>query len=554
MRWAVGGLVVCAACTVPAPPPPGSAQFAIPAHDVLVLAVGEQARYDALWFDRDGVPLTAPRPTWRASKPGSVTVDDRGRIAAVAPGDTHVEAIDGMARATTLVRVVSQADTGAVVDVASTVRHQVVNGWEAVAGIGEADCHPDAVARYRDEVLRRAVEELGITRLRIALRSGTESRHDPWPDYRAGRMRYAEWRATWMVATNDNADPFVADPDGFQWGWFDTQIETMVLPMRVHLARRGERLYVNLNYVDFFLTRGVKPFAQMREADEYAELVLVTFQHMQERFGFVPDAVELNLEPENTTYTGAEMGRALVATERRLAAAGFHPEFIGPSTTRAANAIPWHNAMLAVPGARGLLREFSYHTYTGVSTATRQAIRIRGLRDSMRTSMLEHIGAGFDGLYEDLTVAHVSAWEQFTLAYCGMRSQPGNGGVYYQVDQSDPQAPRVNMTYEARLLRQVFAWVRPGAVRVAAVSQDPAVRVLAFVDEGGRETVVLRSREDRAVRVRGLSPGRYVVNYSERTGRVSVDGDPMVVGDDGVGWVRLPGDVALTVQRREVEP
>ncbi|MBL8962169.1 MAG: hypothetical protein JNJ98_20065 [Gemmatimonadetes bacterium] len=275
---------------------------------------------------------------------------------------------------------------------------------------------------------------------------------------------------------------------------------------------------------------------------------------MQERFGFVPDAVELNLEPENSAYTGADMGRALVATQRRLAAAGFHPEFIGPSTTRAANALPWHDAMLSIPGARGLLDELSYHTYTGVSTPTRQAIRIRAQRDSLRVSMLEHIGAGFDGLYQDLTVAHVSAWEQFTLAYCGRRSQPGSGGVYYQVDQSNPQQPRVNITYEARLLRQVFAWVRPGAVRIGAVSQDTGVRVLAFVDTAGRETVVLRARQPREVRVRGLSPGRYVANYSERTGRVAVDAEPMIVGVDGEGRVRLPGDVALTVQRREVVP
>ena len=554
MRGAAGALIALAACTAPAPAPPGSARFAVATHDVLVLAVGDEAHHDALWFDRAGVPLTAPRPTWRSSNSEIVRVDDRGRIAALAPGEARVEAIHDEALATTFVRVVRQADTGAVVDVAPTVRHQVINGWEAVAGIGEADCHPDAVARYRDDVLHRAVDELGITRLRIALRSGTETRHDHWPDFRAGRLRYAQWRATWMVATNDNADPFVADPDGFQWGWFDSQVETIVLPMRDRLARRGERLFVNLNYVDFFLTQGVKPFAQMREAEEYAELVLVTFQHMQQRFGFVPDAVELNLEPENTTYTGADMGRALVATQRRLAAAGFHPEFIGPSTTRAANAIPWHDAMLAIPGAGGLLREFSYHTYTGVSTPTRQAIRIRALRDSMRVSMLEHIGSGFDGLYEDLTVAHASAWEQFTLAYCGMRSQPGNGGVYYQVDQSNPEAPRVNITYEARLLRQVFAWVRPGAVRIGAASQDTAVRVLAFIDQAGRETVVLRTRQAREVRVRGLSPGRYMVNYSERTGRVAVDADPMVVGADGEGRVRLPGDVALTLQRREVAP
>lgn len=546
-RWPA--IVLLAACTTAAPAPPGAATFGVPRRDVVVLAPGDQTLLDVRWYDRNGVSLASRQPTY-SSNGAAVVIRPDGRITAVAPGDALIEAVLDGARTTTAVRVRAGTYSESAIDIFPRVRHQAIQGWEATAGYGDGECHPEAVARYRGEVLRRAVEELGITRLRIALRSGTEVRRDPWPDFVAGRLSFAQWRATWMEATNDNADPHVADPDGFQWGWFDHQVETMVLPLRAHLAKRGEHLYLNLNFVDFFLTRGEKPFAQMRDAEEYAELVQVAFRHMQDRFGFVPDAVELILEPENTVYSAPELGRALVATQRRLAADGFHPEFIGPSTTRAANAVPWHDAMVAVPGAAGLLREFAYHTYSGVSTPTREAIHIRALRDGMRVGMLERIGAGFDGLYEDLTVAHASAWQQFTLAYCGRRSQPENSGVYYQVDQSNPQAPQVTITYEARLMAQVFAWVRPGAVRIGAVSGDPEVRVLAFVDSARRETVVLRTRLPREVQLWGLTPGRYVVSFSERQGRVGVRGGTTTVDPDGRTRIRVPADVALTLQRQ----
>ena len=540
-------LAALAGCTTAPPASVGPASFAMAVQDVAVLGVGDQMRAEATWYDSSGVALTTPRATFVSSDPRVVSVDAKGQVTALATGEATVVASVDDARFTFHVRVPSAPTTDAVVDLFPAARYQVITGWEAAAGTGEADCNRTAVAKYQPEVTRRAIEELGITRLRLALRSGTESRVDLWADYRAGRMDYAHWRATWMVATNDDADPAHIDSAGFQWGYFDAHLEAIVLPMREALARRGERLEVNLNYVDFFLTRGEKAFAQMKDPEEYAELILAAFLHMQGKYGFVPDAVELNLEPENTAYSAIDMGRALVATARRLRAAGFAPRFVGPSSTRAANAVQHYDAMIAVPGARGLLSELAYHTYTGVSDATRQAIRLRALRDQIHTAMLEHIGAGFDGLYADLTMANVSAWEQFTLAYCGRRDRPENGGVYYQVNQSDSLAPRVNLTNESKLLRQVFAFVRPGAVRIGATSAHPDVRPLAFTDTLGGTVVVLRSTARLSMHVRGLPPGNYGVNYSTRADTFNVELPPVVVDASSEAVIPPLGDVAVTL-------
>ena len=354
-----------------------------------------------------------------------------------------------------------------------------------------------------------------------------------------------------FVATNDNADPHVADPTKFQWGYFDRVVDTVIVPVRQALARRGESLYVNLNFVDFFLGAGRKAFPQMKSPEEYAELIRAVFDHMQEKYGFTPDGVELLLEPENSAYTPADVGASLVAVARRLREGGYTPDFIGPSTTKTGNAPAWWDAVNAVPGARGLLTEFAYHKYGGLSRPALRAILMRARRDGVPTGMLEHIGSGFDGLYEDLTVANVSTWEQFTLGYCGMRDNPDNDGVYYQVNQTNPAAPRINITTESRLMRQVFNYVRPGAVRIGAASSHDALRALAFRRPTGGVIVVARGVTKGRFIVRGLPAGAYGVNYSTKKGRYNVDLPDVLVNEGVPLSLELPGDAALTIYARQ---
>jgi hypothetical protein len=169
--------------------------------------------------------------------------------------------------------------------------------------------------------------------------------------------------------------------------------------------------------------------------------------------------------------------------------------------------------MLQVPGVAGLISELTYHRYVGVSDAALQAIGARVQRDGVKSSMLEHIGSGFDDLYQDLTVANVSAWEQFTLAFCGNRDNLDNNGVYYQINQTNPSSPKVNITNHAKLLRQVFAYVRAGAVRIGATSGGracanawaPGVRILrAFAQSGLDEVLFARCTDVRLVELPNL--------------------------------------------------
>jgi hypothetical protein len=166
--------------------------------------------------------------------------------------------------------------------------------------------------------------------------------------------------------------------------------------------------------------------------------------------------------------------------------------------------------------------------------------------------MLEHIGSGFDDLYKDLTVANVSAWEQFTLAFCGNRDNPDNNGVYYQINQTNPSSPKVNITNHAKLLRQVFAYVRAGAVRIGATSGNAATLLpLAFRNTNGRQVVVVRAMAGASFSVRGLPAGRYGINYSTTAGNEwNISLADQTIGGGGTIQAAIPRDGVITIYGR----
>jgi hypothetical protein len=539
-------------CTSPESQPPaaGPATFGLESPEVAVLTVGDGLTSQPTFYDSTGTAITSGTPAFESSDARVATVDARGRVQAVAPGEVAIRATRERAAVSTHLRVVASEIEGPVIDVFPTASFQVMTGWEASGQLGEIDCDPKAYEIYKDTLVKRVVNELGITRLRLSARSGTESRADTWIAFRAGRMNYPTWRRTWFVSENDNDDPRLVNPAGFQWGFFDYKLDAAVAPIRKLLEARGEKLYINLNFVDFYLGAGSKAFPVMKDPEEYAEFITEIFNHMKARVGYVPDGVELNLEPEHTPYTGEDMGRALVAVARRLKEAGYTPEFLGPSNTKASNVPLFYDAMMRVPGARGLIAEIAYHKYSGVSNATLRAILVRARRDGTKTAMLEHIGSGFDGLYEDLTIAQASSWEQFTLAYCGRNANPDNAGVFYHVNLADSANPSVGLTREGRLLRQVFVYARPGAVRLGAMANNEAIQPLAFRNANGKVVAVARTRAAGAFTVRGLPAGTYGVNYSTRLGRYNIDVPDVTVSDGGVATVKMPAAGAFTLYAR----
>ena len=414
----------------------------------------------------------------------------------------------------------------AVITIDTATRFQRMSGWEANAQSGEAE--PGFVG-WQAELMDLAANDLGINRIRVELRSGAEHGVDYYARFRAGTMTEAAWEAVRYAWANDNGDPTTINPDGFQWTALDEHIEATVVPLRARLAARGETLYLNLNYVSFGTSTA------HHDPAEYAELMLAAFQHMQRRYGFVPDAIEVLLEPENTAWRAPRIGEAIAAAGARLAAAGFRPDFIAPSVMDMANAVPFLDEIVKVPGALTYLKEIAYHRYGGVSDANLAAIHDRAAQYGLRTSMLEHIGSDAEDLYKDLTIAQVSAWQQYTLAY----PTTDNGAQYYYIKNGRPVAGQ-----RTEALRQYFRHVRAGAYRLGAVSDTPRVRPVAFTNPDGRAVVVLHLERREVITLKGLPPGRYfVVAVPATAGLVYATEIP--AGGDFVFEMGLPSVVTI---------
>jgi hypothetical protein len=404
------------------------------------------------------------------------------------------------------------------VTVIPSTTHQTMRGWE-VMGEGSIIVSWPRFLTYQQAAIDKVVEA-GQNRIRLEVRAGFENPVDAFANWQAAgypgspATQYVTWRAKRYETINDNNDPNVINPAGFHFTELDQTIDLIVNPMRAKLAAKGESLYVNLNYVAFLgqVTSGV-PYVHGNAA-EYAESMLALFQHMQSKYGWTPNALEVILEPDNTNppWSGTYIGQVIAATGARLAAAGFTPEFIGPSTTAMANAVPYFDQIMAVPNAATYLKELSYHRYFDNNTQFLQTIASRAQNAGISTSMLEWWSSGnsYHVLHEDLKLGRNSSWQQATIV--DLNDRNGLGTAYI-----NPNTPTVaEFTNPTKFFIRYYQHVRMGAVRVGATAVNGSIDPLAFRNTNGRYAVVIKMAGGGPFTVGGLPAGTYGIEYTEQ--------------------------------------
>jgi hypothetical protein len=423
-------------------------------------------------------------------------------------------------------------------------QYQTFDAWEATGYAGQDHA---AFASFRDLVMTMAATELGITRLRLEVRAGVENDVDYYQQFQGGSIDNATWRGRRYTNVNDNADPDVIEPAGFHFTELDESVGEIVIPLRNAVEAAGGTFEVNLCYVAFTGQNAMGTQYIHDQASEYGELVQATYEHLQSVHGFVPDYWEMILEPDNTTqWTGMVIGRAMVEVGARIEALGHTPRLIAPSNTNMTAARNFFDALAMVPGALDHLAVLSYHRYGGTGASVAQDMADRAEAHGIKTAMLEWIGAGADELHEDLKVAHNSSWQQFTLA----SPYPGDdGGAYLRVDASDPDNPVVTLGSRSRLLRQYMKYIRPGAVRIAASSDDAVFDPVAFLDPRGTDVVVVKATAGGSFAVHGLAAGDYDAVYTTDD-ETAVSTGPLSLADGAALDVSIPAAGVVTIYGR----
>lgn len=414
-------------------------------------------------------------------------------------------------------------------------RYQTFRAWEATVDL----FWPNPMRERREQIFDRLIDEIGITRLRVGIFSGTENTDHSFDDFRTGRITNDEWRERRYVTVNDDDDPNHINWAGFDFANLDWRIDTTVLPMRERAKARGKKLEVNLNYVAFTKQNRAGRYIHT-DAAEYAEFMLATFLHMQKKYGFVPDAVEVLLEPENSPEWNPELlGQAIATMTARLKAEGFSPRVIAPSVTDARNAVPWITEISKVPGAMENLKELSYHRYRGGQRQVIEKIGATAEALGLETSMLE---LWFDKatdqvLYSDLVAGNVSAWQGNTVA------------THFQINPARPAGPMIQKQ-NVRYFRQFSAYIRPGDQRIGAVSSDIRLAApVAFAGPDGALVIVIRASAAGQAEIPGLPEGKYHVSYAVQSGSGMIE-QPFAVIEGTPLIVDLPAAGVVTVTSR----
>jgi hypothetical protein len=434
----------------------------------------------------------------------------------------------------------------ATVQLDTTRRFQTMTGWEGTAQAGHSG---PTYPLYRDTLMTLLAGDLGINRLRLEIRSGSEHRRDYFQEIAAGRLTGNAARCARYETQNDDADPRHIDWTGFRFTEFDETVEKVVLPLKRALEQRGKRLSLAVTYVSFMPQCPASARYDHAAPAEYAEFVRATVLHLRDRYGLVPDLWEMILEPDNTTVWGGRyIGTAMVAAAEALRQDGITMRFVAPSNTSMSAAVSYYDEMLSVAGAKPLVAELAYHRYRGVSDATLREIANRSQRDAVATSMLEHIGSGVDDLLDDILLGNASAWQQFVLTFDAPNSTD-TGGSYYLMDFSDPSRPIPREGQRTRYLRQVFTAAPLGAVRVAATSADARARPVAFRAPNGKLGIAIRTAEGMAFSVGGLARGRYAVTFATES-VARGQGAELDVGANGWASLAIPAAGVVTLIQR----
>ncbi|OHB80175.1 MAG: hypothetical protein A2Z25_02325 [Planctomycetes bacterium RBG_16_55_9] len=417
----------------------------------------------------------------------------------------------------TIATIMLYAATASAVEIIldPAVRHQTILGW------GAASSSPSWISQsLRDAVIREAVNELGLTRLRLELPSGNRSDTRAWEEQ------------------NDDWDPMNINWPAFNTADANERITEMVVPFKRAVEANGDpfNIYVSPSLFDGG-SSGAVPVWLLNNPGEYAEFALACLLNLKAHGVEADFYCILNEAGNNNPFNASVVAQMIKTLGPALEAAGLATRIQFPESVNAQSA--WNNYIQRVTSDDDVWRYIgclSYHLY-GTNDPFRSYIRDLGMSLGLPTAQTEYMNLNMNYFYDDLVLGGVSYWEIYGLAQC------------FEWNPNNTSFGRIRQYWN---FRQVMHYVRPGAVRIEANSDDANLRVLAFAHNGKTTVVLINGAGSRPANIHTLPIGMYGVCQSVGAGVYQELGlqaavAPRGAGDAGALTVNVPSNSVMTV-------
>ncbi|GMU22049.1 MAG: hypothetical protein AMXMBFR13_21370 [Phycisphaerae bacterium] len=399
-----------------------------------------------------------------------------------------------------------RADVAVTLD--PDVRYQTIMGWGASSWLP-----PKITPALRAELIETAVNEFGLTRLRLEPPGGNAAHQRRW-----------EW-------DNDNADPYDTDWSALNTAGMDERVTEMVAPFKQRVEANGERftMYLSPSFFNGGST-GEIPAWLFHHPAEYAEFATSMLLYLKQTHGLEVDYYCILNEPgNNNAFWENQVAGMIRVLGPWLSALGLDTKIQFPEAISADTSWGFIRALQNDASIWPYVGLLSYHLY-GSNDPARSKIRDFGLARDLSTAQTEYMNLSMDILHADLINGGVSVWE-----------------VYGITSQFELGLERLRRQSNYWKFRQVLRYVRPGAVRIAASSGDANLRVLAFRKDMSNTVVLINGAGARRALISSLPAGSYAVSYTVGVGPYQEFG---VHSTDagGVLAVDVPSEAVLTVQ------
>ena len=398
----------------------------------------------------------------------------------------------------------------------TAIQFQTIKGW---GGEGGQNTQYEGSPPYLiNQIINTSVNDLGLTGLRYESFQGNET------------FSYGPHH-TWEF-TNDNGSPDTLISSTLDTGAIDYYMQNLFVPWKNAVVAKGDsfNFYFSPSWYSGGSTGDIPAFLRYSPG-EYAEYYIANLQYLKRRYGLTADYATMCNEAGNgNQFTPQVVGTMIKTVAPRMLAAGLSTTIQFPECVSAQTSWQYIQAEAGDTAIWPYIKCLSYHLY-GTNDPYRALIDSFAKTRGLLTAQREYIGLGVQLLYQDLTWGGVSYWDYY-----------GNS------DYMPLNTNNTWFTFGAKYWTdgQVIRHVRPGAVRVSAVTNDTTLQPLAFTHNGQTTAVILNmntSSTTHPVTITGLVPGSYCIGQSTGSGTPA---------ELGVFTVAASGNLTLTITAQTV--